>query len=159
MYMTVEIYQVAVRLDSSDNSGKIFTIIQLMLKRLADSLVSGLAEFTQKRAIVPKKNSETFWYGKNPLLMGHAGKHFTDQPLTENERTLLLTRGAAPPLLAGIRHEELRLALGASGTGEAILQIATPQKILDGFADYRAPEPETLLVPFRIGLHERIEEA
>jgi hypothetical protein len=68
--------------------------------------------------------------------------------LRDQEGSLLVATGTQAPPPAGEGDEELESARGAADAGEAFLQVAAGEELLDGRRDDRAPEAVALLVAF-----------
>ena len=95
--------------------------------------------------------------GEDELAVGDGLADVTGDVLSDHEGPLLVAARAEAAAAAGERDKELVAAPGAADAGEALLQIAAGEELLDGPFDDGAPEAVALLVAVVVDALELVE--
>jgi len=96
----------------------------------------------EQAAMETEEKAQAFGNRPDELSMGNRQADILGDVEAEEESALLGATGADAALLAGKGDEELVMAVGAAGAGEAVLEVAAFEKGSDGLVDDRPPEAE-----------------
>jgi len=150
------VYEIAESLYGPDHGGNADAALNLQLEDIANRIVGSTAEFSQQAAVEPEINPKSLRYREHPLAVWRYRQHLIFKPVGKQQRTLLVTRGAARSLTARKSDEELLTAIGASDSSEALFQVAALEKLVNRRPNDRPPK--TILHPesFIVNALERI---
>jgi hypothetical protein len=122
--------EIAERLHRAHHCGNAAIAVQLQLVNVAHGIVGGPTELAKQSTVVAKVNPQPLGYREHLLQMRHFGQNLFLEPVTEQQRPLLVARRTARPLAARERHEKLLPAVPALDTRKAFLEIAAFQKLV-----------------------------
>jgi hypothetical protein len=139
------VYEIAECLNSPDHGGNADAAFDLQLEDIANRIVGSTAELSQQAAVKPKIDPQPLGYREHPLSVRSQRQHLIFQPMSEQQCTLLVTRGAARSLAAGECDEKLFTTIRTSDSCEALFQVAALQKLVNRRPNDRTPK--TILHP------------
>ena len=96
----------------------------------------------EQAAMEAEEDAQTLGNGPDELAMGNRQADILGDVQAEEEGAFLGATGADAALLAGEGDEELMVAVGAAGAGEAVLEVAALEEGGNGLVDDGPPEAE-----------------
>lgn len=155
--MRVKVQQVAEGVHADDQAGLGSRLIEQDAEARDQHLGRHPAQIPEQPPVVAEIRPEHLGDRQHDLPVRHRPEHRLVHPLGEGHRPLGVTGGAEVTPLAGVGRQVLVAALPAAHPGEALLQVAAAEVLVDGLPDDGPQEPVAVLVALGVRLLEPLE--
>jgi hypothetical protein len=156
MQVGVKVNQAAKGLDGDDPAGGGVGSEEGLVD-FADGLPREGWEALEHVAMEVEEGAETFGDGPDELAMGNESADLVGEMEAKKEGAFLGATGADAALLAGEGDEEFVPAIGATDAGEAVVEVAALEELVDGLVDDGSPITKLAGITFGIDGAEVIE--
>ena len=156
MDVGVEIKVFAKGVQRHDDARNALGAVQGGAEVFGEAFVGQGAEALEQVAVALEVGAQHSRDGQDIMPVGHRGHHLVQDEPGGGLDVLLVAGGAEPAALAGKGQQVLMLAMVAANPGEAALQVAAVQELVDDLGDDGAQDAVARLVSLRISRLELV---